>query len=287
MPFPDSHLASAIYLSARRTEQPSGTAFLVRVPASEAKASYVYAVTARHCVERAALPGTITLKANLKAGGLHEVETDTLDWFSHDNADVAAIAYEPTVDPRLLAVRTVPHDVLVASDWRYYGPPFKNKLFAPVGVGDPVRSVGLLAEAWGTSSRALPVCRGGIVARMPERIRFQRPDETAFDAVAYLADLQSWPGHSGSPVFWGYPQSVRQRLSNGDSFFLTDHIWPLLGLMSGHFPIATEAQVTGDFMGSVTTPLNSGVAVVTPASAISELLERGDVVADRLQRTPR
>jgi hypothetical protein len=55
----------------------------------------------------------------------------------------------------------------------------------------------------------------------------------------------------------------------------------LLGLVSGHFDIKQQAQTTEEISGSITTAINSGIAIVTPAEAVHELLWRDDVVEDR------
>ncbi len=56
-----------------------------------------------------------------------------------------------------------------------------------------------------------------------------------------------------------------------------------LGLVSGHFDITQAAETTGDIDGTVTVAINAGIAVVTPAEAVRELLCRDDVLEDRLQ----
>lgn len=51
--------------------------------------------------------------------------------------------------------------------------------------------------------------------------------------------------------------------------------------MSAHFDISQTAEVEGDVLGRVVTKLNAGIAVVTPAHTIRELISREDVVAER------
>jgi hypothetical protein len=57
----------------------------------------------------------------------------------------------------------------------------------------------------------------------------------------------------------------------------------LMGLVSGHWDIRSNAKTEG-FDGKVTMKLNSGMAIVTPAAAIQELMMRDDVVEDRKER---
>ncbi len=51
-----------------------------------------------------------------------------------------------------------------------------------------------------------------------------------------------------------------------------------MGLVSAHFDIPQEATIRGDLdYGTITTKLNAGMAVVTPAHFIRRLLDRDDV----------
>jgi hypothetical protein len=103
-----------------------------------------------------------------------------------------------------------------------------------------------------------------------------------FDVVGYLAECRSWGGHSGSPVLWTTPRIGRVIEGEGmkgpqQPFLHTG----LLGLVSGHFDIEQKARGTGDWPAEIRTAINSGIAVVTPASKIKDLIEREDVVEAR------
>lgn len=54
-----------------------------------------------------------------------------------------------------------------------------------------------------------------------------------------------------------------------------------MGLVSGHYDIEQEAKKTGDILGKVQVELNSGIAIVTPAEAVTQLLMREDLVEYR------
>jgi hypothetical protein len=56
----------------------------------------------------------------------------------------------------------------------------------------------------------------------------------------------------------------------------------LPGLVSAHFDIPQLAQTEGDILGRVTTRLNSGIAVVTPAHFVGNLIH-SEPVAEELQ----
>jgi hypothetical protein len=54
--------------------------------------------------------------------------------------------------------------------------------------------------------------------------------------------------------------------------------------VSGHLDLERTGKTEGDILGRVRMDLNSGIAAVTPAAAIRELLERQDVADDRDDR---
>lgn len=97
-------------------------------------------------------------------------------------------------------------------------------------------------------------------------------------------ESHSWGGHSGSSTFIAKPTFV-DRLEGSDDVFRTDLVWThaFIGLVSGHFEIDAQAKPTGDVMGIITTALNSGMAIVTPAHKVTELLMRDDVVEARIE----
>jgi hypothetical protein len=72
----------------------------------------------------------------------------------------------------------------------------------------------------------------------------------------------------------------------GKKLLVPDTAWTLrlLGLVSGHWDIKQKAETQGDIVGEIRTAINSGIAIVTPAEAIQDLLDREDVVADRHER---
>src|SRR5215216_4339269 len=55
----------------------------------------------------------------------------------------------------------------------------------------------------------------------------------------------------------------------------------LLGLVSAHFDIPQQARTEGDVFGRVVTNINAGIAVVTPAHCIRELIESEPVKEER------
>ncbi len=46
-----------------------------------------------------------------------------------------------------------------------------------------------------------------------------------------------------------------------------------------------KAETKGDILGEIQTQLNSGIAMVTPADAVKQLLMREDVVEHRAEQS--
>jgi hypothetical protein len=163
----------------------------------------------------------------------------------------------------------------------------------PVAVGHEVCFVGLLYQQPG-QARNMPVARFGHVARMPEEpIIIPRAGGTHVPIMAYLIECQSWGGHSGSPCFWLHPYTRMLEVADpragmeGQTILIPhqEQHMALMGLVSGHWDINRKAETVGDIVGDVRMALNSGMAIVTPANAIQELLMSDDeVVRDRRQR---
>jgi hypothetical protein len=141
-------------------------------------------------------------------------------------------------------------------------------------VGHEALSIGLFTENFG-AERNLPVACFGRISRAPSKVDF-KSGNISFKSVAYLMEFQSWGGNSGSPVFFLYPINIP-----GESTFDTGYISGLLGLVSAHYNIESEAEKSGDILGKVLVQQNSGIAIVTPAEAIRQLLVREDVIAHR------
>lgn len=164
-----------------------------------------------------------------------------------------------------------------------------------IEAGNDVSIIGLFVKHYG-QGKSLPVARSGTIARMlSEPVEFAHPGGAYIKATAYLVEFRSWGGQSGSPVLvhrqlFHLVQVQVHPIPADDVESRPQMVWVqsprseafgLLGLVSGHFDIKQQAQSTGEIPGSITTAINSGIAIVTPAEAIRELLWREDVVEDR------
>ncbi len=260
---------------------PKATGFILRVPIEGISGAAVdYVVTARHCIEEARPYGNIYIRLNRSSAAFFEIPTNAEDWFTHDSADVALILL-PQSHPKDFNQVRLTLDTFVGP-----GPHYKYRGSAPeIGpveiqptVGHEIYFIGLFTQHYGQEQN-LPIARFGRISRMPSELEVESGD-IRFKTVAYLAEFQSWGGHSGSPVFFLYPVVLEER-RNQDVTFNTAHISGLLGIISGHFDIPKQAKTQGDLLGGVQVDLNSGIAIVTPAEAIRELLLREDVTGQR------
>jgi hypothetical protein len=275
-----------------------GTAFFVSVPNdSDSGASWIYVVTARHCIEE--LPASsVYLRVPTVTGaskfGYIDLRTNKDDWFRHDSADVAIIPFiiNAAINYRFKAI---PLSAFISSDYQFippsgtFGPRFQfhqgtytSSTSLPIEVGDDLFFPGLFVQSAG-NERMLPVARFGSIARMPteEQVFLETRSRGDIGLKAYLVECHSWGGFSGSPVFWTY--LFNEADSQGNIVRGNVNCTALLGLIAGHFNIEapTSNKVTQE---QLVTKINSGLAIVTPAENIVELLMRDDVVQDRKQR---
>jgi hypothetical protein len=282
--------------------EPRATGFLIGIVHREAHFPYV--VTARHCIEETAgQPFDIRINVG---DGYHDIPTQADDWFLHDTADVATTiwhgqpghVYDMTVEGLYNFVSATydrPARLPPGADYFVAGEVINGRIVpspvVKVEVGHDVCFTGLLYHQPG-EQKNLPIARFGNISRMPgEPIGIKRPGNLYDRIEAYLVECHSWGGNSGSPAYWCHPITTLLQMPDprpgkqGETIFVphAEQFMNLLGLMSGHLDILQEAETTGDIGGTVRTKLNSGIAVVTPAEKIRELLMSDGVVADRDQ----
>lgn len=282
---------------------PKGTAFIIIVNHEGSWVGYV--ITAAHNLEAAGY-SSLYLRVNATEN-YDDLETNREDWFVHDRADIALVRF-PGSGYNLGAIGL---DLFIGADYVYRSSDPNLETYAgvlsgstrraetaiAVETGNEIFFVGLFVQAAGRKKN-LPIARFGTIARMPiEPVTFERSGSTVSESLAYLAECGSWGGHSGSPVFWrqpivqyveidkpiNAPKGIPVR--NGKVWVQnpSSEVIAFLGVVSGHFEIDKRADTTGDVLGNITTSINSGIAVVTPAEAVRELLMRDDVIDDRVQ----
>jgi hypothetical protein len=255
---------------------PVATAFFVGVGIAD-DAYVVYVVTARHVIERAETHGSLYLRLNRRSGGVENIELADDIWTSGTDSDVAvaSLASLPVALDEFDVI-VIPFDMLSSNDW------VAEK---ELQEGDEIFFASLFEQHPG-QERNLPILRFGTIALMPgEKIRVKDIGLV----YGYLVEARSWGGHSGSPAFIYLPATRHAGMlatpsveGPVDDESIARAVMPrLFGLISAHFNIPTDVKVTGDFFGSAVAPVNAGIAVVTPAQKIIDLLMEEELVEDR------
>ena len=254
-----------------------GTVFFLAVDVETRtlpKRRLAYAVTAKHCLYpkgddpsvTAELADTVELFMNLKAGGIGSFETIGADWVLHPVADVAVL---PILDPlSQFSYRALTSNSLAT-------PAFLAE--RRIGPGDDVFISGLLVHHWETD-RIMPIARMGNIAALP-----QDPInlETGPD-VAALVEVRSIGGLSGSPVFvhlpfWRDVPEGMTLVGGGAEADSGGASW-LLGVMHGFFPVGSNDP---DGVSQGREDLNTGIAVVSYADRILDIINDGDQITMR------
>ena len=258
----------------------SGTGFLITVPDTRlpkapagfsAGASYV--VTNRHVVQpgiEGGKPCPVVVRRSLLAnrksdtsegmsGQVFNVGVGTHWTFSSDDGvDLAITRFG--LPWQAYDFVTVTTDMFVTDDM------VKSKL---VVEGDPVLFSGLFIQTFQSTHRLEPIVRSGTLAMIP-----RAPMETVLHKPGrvFLAEVHSFGGNSGSPVFVD---------TNKYANVIGAPNYKLLGVISG------EVRESEDFVLRVTTSYdatvaaNSGVSVVVPAAEIVKLLDDPALKAER------
>ena len=276
------------YEQAGQQKSSSGTGFFVFTPDSRLgeNRGLVWLVTARHVLQQKTRPDgspgpyleDVTVRVNTREpvtpdGRMFaEVKVKVRDqngnllWFTDatdENADIALIRLTP--DANKVEARWIPLDLIVT-----------DKMLEELHINenDEVLFTGLWPWHPGRKKN-YPIVRHGKLAMLPEeRIPIDRRRPTA-TAELYLAEITSFGGNSGSPVFLRIG-GIRE--SPGGPVKLGGYRYFLLGVMQGFFSEASEFAVEVRAVRGLTSQ-NSGIAAVVPAKKILKILDSAEVRA--------
>ena len=220
------------------------------------EADLAYAVTARHVVENTPSSEELYIRVNTLDGSPpYDVPAPIASWRVHSTTDVAVCPIDwpegQTLDAMVLPISKLPKD--------------KSEIVSNyIGEGDEVMIIGLLTHFPG-SKRIQPIVRSGRIALMPhEKISVDVNNERKEEVDAYLIEIMSWPGLSGSPVIIYPNRNPRNSRS-------VDFLLPFLVLGVFHGPV--ELETDEDFsLGEVIVRVGSGIAIVIPGEAVYDLL---------------
>jgi len=138
-----------------------------------------------------------------------------------------------------------------------------------IGIGEEIAVSGLFVSRTG-NKRNIPIVRFGNLAAMPVE---KLPDKKGLDYHAYLIEVRSIGGLSGSPVFaFLGPSRVHEGKIN-----LLQTVLLLLGVVRGHWrQPRTNRRVSA--LADDAANLNLGIAVVTSATELEAIIN-GDHLA--------
>lgn len=271
---PDQLLESVVYLfqdktSAKKGIGAGGTGFLVDYP-GESGARHTYVVSNIHVVRN----GCCTLRINKRGRGVDTLTIPSSSWVDHPSSDDVSIA------PIRHALDTW---AVTALTWEDFCPTAERFEELNIGIGDDVVMLGRFLGHSGRKQNA-PLARFGSIAMMDsEPVK----DGREMLVNAYLVEMRSLPGCSGSPVFIVIGAGSYRGTYGGEEApkmmpFFTETIG-LLGIDTGHKPLLNPVL---DPNGELKSPRqvvqqNSGVAIVAPFYAIRETFESDELAIQR------
>jgi hypothetical protein len=257
-----------------------GTAFFVRYRHEVAPFSlYTYLVTAKHVLRQAKDGGFNEIFVRLNT---HEGTSQTLpvpdEWVHHENkgVDLAVLPFAPDS-------KSFDLDPLLTTEFSYVLDKEQVGWF-DIGIGDDLFVTGLFIYQSG-DKRNIPIMRSGIISAMPEEPLTDESGETYY---AYLAEVRSIGGLSGSPVFvLRWPKGsfrISKKELKGDpaelARFLNESLdnepqTYLLGVIRGHWDLERQGEdsVPREIEASEIDKLNTGIALITPAWEILDILK--------------
>ena len=261
---PDQLQRSIVFIyssleAAKTGAKAGGTGFLVsKTIASGSRRTYL--VTNAHVAQSADRVARLT-----GADGTSEfVPIASSEWVNHrDGDDIAACDVSTTRHPKV--------DALCWADFAVSLPRMAE---LNVGVGDDVFMLGRFISHGGIQQNQA-LARFGNIAMMPGEAVL---DGRELRVEAFLVEMRSLSGFSGSPVFlYIGPGSYR---GNGTMMPLYSETIGLMGIDTGHkaFTAPVRSRDAGLEEQQYEVEMNTGVAIVSPAWKIAELL---DDVGDR------
>lgn len=267
MRLPDHMLRGVVYLGSRTRErgiQFGGTAFFVSFGHPlDAQRRYIYLVTAKHNIKRAhesAMDGVIVVRPRwTRAGDSDFIKTTRSQWIDHEDADVSICDVDFPWDR--LDFAHIDEAMLMTDLIRD-----NNR----IGPGDELQVVGLFTGHRGVRNN-VPIVRSGVIAAMPDAD--EPVDTEEGPMVAYLAEIRSLGGLSGSPVFVVLPPFRFKEAAPSHEARAY-----LLGLVAGHW----DRRVADDHIeGLEQEKIHQGIAVVVPTARILDLLNSSSEVEKR------
>jgi hypothetical protein len=265
---------------ANRGERIGGSGFLFGIPTADEFGTFVYAVSNWHVVRT-----NPVIRLNTTDGKFEVIPLTVDDWHRHPDGETdLAVALIDLSKPSRYLVRVINHTHLLTRDWiRKFG----------VGIGDDLFVVGRFVDHDGIQ-RNQPTVRFGAIAQMPGE-----PIATTMGRQdAYLAELRSISGYSGSPVFALIPfhrdgtlspEAIQEIAMRPNAIGGKERML-LVGVDCGHTRYMDQdvyEDILDDNGERVLRPtnqwvsVNTGIAIVIAAWKLDELLQSEDLQSMR------
>jgi hypothetical protein len=259
-----------------------GTGFFISVPLpNHPEHGMVYAVTNDHVIHEGK---STVIRLNTVSGEKDTIPLSINQWRSHPAGDDLAVA-QILIMSHLHQYQHTPTTMLVTPEI------MKN---LDIGVGDEVYMLGRFALHEGKEQNK-PVVRSGLISLMPdseEKIDFKdgRPAQEAF-----LVEMRSLSGFSGSPVIFDVPLQPREiiereRKITPDGWNLSVGPW-ILGIDCGSLrwreKVYNVERQRGEVFYNKTDLVaesHSGFSAVIPAWKLNELLNLEEFIVARQEK---
>ena len=250
---------------------PHGTGFMAASFIGDS--GYQSVVTARHVLE--GIGPDVHLRLNRLDGRAQVIPLEGHTWKEHPSGKVDLAAF-PTLIPK--DVFDIKH---IDVDGEMMFTDYKNPE-AVFGLGDEVIVAGMFQQRLG-ETRNLPIIRTGTIAAMPEE-----KIETSYGYHdAYLVEVRSIDGLSGSPVF--VSNSLMQ--TKDGKLAPTEKLnFKFLGVLLGTNEVINPKDFvdirqpgTGENdQAGVRTLLNTGIGIVAPADLVIETVKHPETEERRM-----
>jgi hypothetical protein len=176
-----------------------------------------------------------------------------LVWYHGPNEADEAVAINCLPKQELVDFRTIPTSMFVDE---------ATLKSSDVEEGDTIYFIGLMAQFYG-AKRNYPVVRRGTLAMMTDE---DVPSPVGPTKV-FIAELQSWPGNSGSPVFLSLGGLRHGAIMTGENLRF---LGILLGTFVNRVPATVVVGQQNDEAASV------GVSLIVPAMQLKDVLDSAE-----------
>jgi len=267
---PDVHLQAVVFIypsreAAKQGQRVGGSGFVVEYPTQVPGIALPYVVTNGHVIDS----GGQWVRFNIPGGTyVHHVPPE--EWLTFPPDDFATA-------PLNLPFHVRPYAIPLAGSCVDRDTSQRLRL----GQGDEIYMVGRFIGHGGRESNN-PVARFGNISLMPSAVD-PVLDGRRNHVEAYLVEMRSRSGFSGSPVFtFIVERNDRGQIPNPTNVSMGGTILALLGIDTGHKvePIIVKGRKgTGEYEETdLFIDYPSDLAIVSPTWKITDRLERQDAV---------